>query len=49
MLQIAADAAARSGDLQTTVEYANGTRQTMQLWDQFPASVRSGIQVTEGG
>ena len=34
-LQIAADAAARSGDLQTTVEYANGTRQTIQLWDQF--------------
>ena len=33
--QIAADAAARSGDLQTTVEYANGTRQTIQLWDQF--------------
>ena len=31
----AADAAARSGDLQTTVEYANGTRQTIQLWDQF--------------
>ena len=34
-LQTAADAAARSGDLQTTVEYANGTRQTIQLWDQF--------------
>ena len=34
-LQLAADAAARSGDLQTTVEYANGTRQTIQLWDQF--------------
>ena len=26
----------QSGDLQeTTVEYANGTRQTIQLWDQF--------------
>ena len=36
-LQLAADAAARSGDLQTTVEYANGTRQTIQLWDQFRA------------
>ena len=34
-LQTAADAAARSGDLQTRVEYANGTRQTIQLWDQF--------------
>ena len=34
-LQLAADAAARSGDLQTTIEYANGTRQTIQLWDQF--------------
>ena len=33
--KVAADAAARSGDLQTTVEYANGTRQTIQLWDQF--------------
>ena len=27
--------AEKSGDLQTTVEYANGTRQTIQLWDQF--------------
>eukprot|EP00964_Phaeocystis_antarctica_P116728 scaffold80640_cov71-Phaeocystis_antarctica.AAC.1 len=34
-LQLAADAAARSGDLQTTIEYANGTRQTIPLWDQF--------------
>ena len=24
-----------TGDLQTTVEYANGTRQTIQLWNQF--------------
>ena len=34
-LQLAADAAARSGDLQTTIEYANGTRHTIQLWNQF--------------
>ena len=34
-LQLAADAAARSGDLQTTIEYANGTRHTIQLWNEF--------------
>ena len=34
-LQLAADEAARSGDLQTTIEYANGTRHTIQLWNEF--------------
>eukprot|EP00964_Phaeocystis_antarctica_P080705 scaffold50412_cov33-Phaeocystis_antarctica.AAC.1 len=33
--QLAADAAARSGDLQTTIEYADGTRHTIQLWNEF--------------
>ena len=45
-LQLAADEAARSGDLQTTIEYANGTRHTIQLWNEFRIG---GIQVTEGG
>ena len=32
-LQLAADEAARSGSLQTTIEYANGARHTIQLWN----------------
>jgi len=34
-LQIAADEAARSGDLRTTIEYASGARHAIQLWDEF--------------
>ena len=34
-LQLAADEAARSGDLQTTIEYANGARHTIRLWNEF--------------
>ena len=34
-LQIAADQAARSGDLRTTIEYASGARHVIQLWDEF--------------
>ena len=34
-LQLTADAAARSGDPQTTIEYANGIRHTIQLWNEF--------------
>eukprot|EP00964_Phaeocystis_antarctica_P047650 scaffold27576_cov75-Phaeocystis_antarctica.AAC.4 len=32
---IAADEAARSGDLRTTIEYASGARHAIQLWDEF--------------
>ena len=34
-LQLAADEAARSGDLRTTIEYASGARHTIQLWNEF--------------
>jgi hypothetical protein len=34
-LQLAADRAARSGDLQTTVEYASGARHTIRLWSEL--------------
>ena len=34
-LQLAAGEAARSGDLQTTIEYANGARHTIRLWNEF--------------
>ena len=34
-LQIAADEAARSGDLRTTIEYASGARHAIRLWDEF--------------
>ena len=34
-LQIAADQAARSGDLRTTIEYASGARHTIRLWNEF--------------
>ena len=34
-LQIAADEAARSGDLRTTIEYASGARHTIRLWNEF--------------
>ena len=37
-LQLAADEAARSGDLRTTIEYASGARQTIRyscLWNEF--------------
>ena len=33
--QLAADEAARSGDLQTTIEYASGASHTIQLWNEF--------------
>ena len=32
--QLAADEAARSGDLRTSIEYAGGARHTIQLWDE---------------
>ena len=32
---IAADEAARSGDLRTTIEYASGARHAIRLWDEF--------------
>ena len=34
-LQLAADRAARSGDLRTTVEYASGARHTIRLWSEL--------------
>ena len=34
-LQLAADEAARSGDLRTSIEYAGGARHTIQLWDEL--------------
>ena len=34
-LQLAADEAARSGDLRTTIEYASGAKHTVQLWNEF--------------
>ena len=34
-LQLAADEAARSGDLRTTIEYASGARHTIRLWNEF--------------
>ena len=34
-LELAADEAARSGDLRTTIEYARGARHTIQLWNEF--------------
>eukprot|EP00964_Phaeocystis_antarctica_P054708 scaffold32186_cov48-Phaeocystis_antarctica.AAC.2 len=36
-LQLAADEAARSGDLRTTIEYASGAKHTIQLcvWNEF--------------
>ena len=43
-LQLAADAAARSGDLQTTVEYANGTA---VAGDEAAANVQHLINETD--
>ena len=34
-LQLAADEAARSGVLRTSIEYAGGARHTIQLWDEL--------------
>ena len=34
-LQLAADEAARAGDLRTSIEYAGGARHTIQLWDEL--------------
>ena len=34
-LQLAAEEAARSGDLRTWIEYAGGARHTIQLWDEL--------------
>ena len=36
-LQLAADEAARSGALRTTIEYASGARHTIRLWNEFRA------------
>ena len=38
-LQLAADEAARSGDLRTWIEYAGGARHTIQLWDELRLSL----------
>ena len=34
-LQLAADEAARSGDLRTTIEIAGRARHTIQMWSEF--------------
>ena len=34
-LELAADEAARSGDLRTSIEYAGGARHTIQLWNEL--------------
>ena len=34
-LQLAADAAAHSGDLRTTIEIAGRARHTIQMWSEF--------------
>ena len=34
-LQLAAEEAARSGDLRPWIEYAGGARHTIQLWDEL--------------
>ena len=34
-LQLAADEAARSGDLRTSIEYAGGARHKIQLWNEL--------------
>ena len=34
-LQLAAEEAARSGDLRTWIEYAGGARHTIQRWDEL--------------
>ena len=34
-LQLAADEAARSGDLRTSIEYAGGATHAIQLWDEL--------------